>query len=90
VKRSQKQQASSQSASEVRLNQAREDVQKYKSLMQKAQSDAKVTLQLLFHITSAHACFIALGSQYNRYRASQTDDDDAMYRRTSSIRSRWR
>jgi len=34
VKRSQKQQASSQSATDVRLNQAREDVQKYKSLLQ--------------------------------------------------------
>jgi len=49
VKRGQKQQASSQSATEVRLNQAREDVQKYKSLLQKAQTDAKVILHLSFH-----------------------------------------
>jgi len=47
LKRSQKQQSSSQSATEVRLNQAREDVQKYKSLLQKAQADAKVVFVII-------------------------------------------
>ena len=50
VKRSQKQQASSQSANEVRLNQAREDVQKYKTQLQKAQADAKVTCSHIGYI----------------------------------------
>lgn len=48
IKRSHKQQATSQSATEVRLNQAREDVHKYKSLLQKAQADAKVDLYSVF------------------------------------------
>ena len=49
MKRSQKQQASSQSATDVRLNQAREDVQKYKSLLQKAQADGKVMSRRHFY-----------------------------------------
>ena len=53
IKRGQKQQASSQSATEVRLNQAREDIQKYKSLMQKAQADAKVIPHLSICITTS-------------------------------------
>ena len=58
IKRGQKQQASSQSATEVRLNQAREDIQKYKSLMQKAQADAKVIPHLSICITT---CLIVTG-----------------------------
>jgi len=65
LKRGQKQQASSQSATEVRLNQAREDVQKYKSLLQKAQADAKV---ILAHLTIFVACFLVVV-----YNACQVD-----------------
>ena len=42
MKRSQKQQASSQSATEVRLNRALEEVDKLKNLLQKAKSESKV------------------------------------------------
>ena len=43
MKRSQKQQASSQSATEVRLNRALEEVDKLKNQLQKAKSESKVT-----------------------------------------------
>ena len=42
MKRSQKQQASSQSATEVRLNRALEEVDKLKNQLQKAKSESKV------------------------------------------------
>ena len=61
IKRGQKQQASSQSATEVRLNQAREDVQKYKSLLQKAHADAKVTtLYLPFCVSHTRTTLVHL------------------------------
>ena len=43
MKRSQKQQASSQSATEVRLNRALEDLEKYKAQLQRAKSSSKVS-----------------------------------------------
>jgi len=61
IKRSQKLQASSQSATEVRLNQAREDVQKYKSLLQKAQSDGKVIPPTVFFSCLLLQCFCVSG-----------------------------
>ena len=42
MKRSQKQQVSSQSATEVRLNRALEEVDKLKNQLQKAKSESKV------------------------------------------------
>ena len=44
MKRSQKQQASSQSVTEVRLNRAIEDAEKYKSQLMKAKSESKVNI----------------------------------------------
>ncbi len=46
MKRSQKQQVSTQSATEVRLNRALEEVDKLKSQLQKAKSSSKVNAQI--------------------------------------------
>ena len=42
MKRAQKQQATNQSATEVRLNRALEEVDRYKAQLQKAKSESKV------------------------------------------------
>ena len=44
MKRQQKQQASSQSTTEVRLNRALEEVERYKAELAKAKSDVKVCI----------------------------------------------
>ena len=44
MKRQQKQQASSQSTTEVRLNRALEEVERYKAEIAKAKSDVKVCI----------------------------------------------
>ena len=56
MKRSQKQQASSQSATEVRLNRALEEVDKLKNQLQKAKSESKVRSSKILTNTFLVSC----------------------------------
>ena len=85
MKRSQKQQASSQSATEVRLNRALEEVDKLKNQLHKAKSESKVRSSSLTNtfLVSNNGLFTMSYTETEtdtRYRQNVTGSNENLYR----------